>query len=367
MKTALLYDRVNKWGGAERDLLALHELFPDAPLYTAVYEPNKASWAKVFPKVIPSFLQKIPLARGNHEFLGAFTPLAFETFDFGGWDLVISVTSEAAKGIIVRPPSLHICYCLTPTRYLWVDHDFYFKNPGKLGRIPFLWQISRPFVSYLKYWDKIAAQRPDIMVAQSEVVRRRIKKNYGRDSQIIYPPVDVGYFGQGPQKKRENFFFIVSRLVPYKRLKLAIEAFNSLGLPLYIAGVGSEEGRLKAMAKSNIHFLGRLTDAKLSDYYKRCAAFIMPQEEDFGIAAVEAQAAGTPVIAYRAGGALDIVEEGKSGLFFDRQEPKDLINAVKKFKRTKFDHKLISLRAKRFSKEKFKKEFLKLIKESGRL
>jgi glycosyltransferase involved in cell wall biosynthesis len=367
MKTALLYDRVNKWGGAERDLLALHELFPDAPLYTAVYEPKKASWAKVFPKVIPSFLQKIPFASDNHEFLGALTPVAFETFDFGGYDLVISVSSEAAKGIIVRPQSLHICYCLTPTRYLWVDHDFYFKNPGKLGKIPFFWQISRPLVAYTKYWDKIAAQRPDIMVAQSEAVRGRIKKIYGRDSQVIYPPVDVTFFGQAPEKKRQNFFLIVSRLVPYKRLELAIETFNILGFPLYIVGSGSEEGRLKAIAKGNVHFLGRLTDAKLSDYYRRCAAFIMPQEEDFGIAAVEAQASGAPVIAYRAGGALDIVEEGKSGLFFERQVTKDLVDAVNKFLRIKFDHKLISLSAKRFSKARFKKDFLSLIKESGRL
>ncbi len=160
MKVALVYDRVNKWGGAERVLLVLHELFPEAPLFTSLYQPENASWAKVFPKVIPSFLNKNPFWRDKHEYIAALMPIAFETFNFDEYDLVISVSSEAAKGIITKPSTLHICYCLTPTRYLWSMYDFYFRNP--VFKV-----ISKPFVSYLRHWDKIAAQRPDIMVSIS--------------------------------------------------------------------------------------------------------------------------------------------------------------------------------------------------------
>jgi len=361
MKVALVYDRVNKWGGAERDLLALHELFPDAPLFTSVYDSKKTPWANVFPQVIPTFLQKIPLLSNKHEYLGTLMPLAFESLDFSGFDIVISVTSEAAKGIIVRPPTLHICYLLTPTRYLWSHYETYFKEPV-------LKMAGNPAVAYLRIWDRIAAQRPDIIIAQSKVVEQRIKKYYGRTSKIIYPPANIEYFSKGLKEQRENFFLMVSRLVPYKKVDLAIEAFNTLALPLYIVGVGSEEKGLKRAAHGNIKFLGELTDAKLADYYKRCAAFVMPQEEDFGLTAVEAQAAGAPVIAYRAGGALDIVAEGKSGLFFNRQSPEALVRAVNKFKKYKFDYKIISRSAERFSKERFRKEFSKLVQKTyGRI
>ena len=366
MKVALVYDRVNKWGGAERVLLTLHEIFPKAPLYTAVYDSKKASWAKVFPKVIPSFLQKIPFAKTNHEFLGTFTPIAFESFDFNDYDLVISITSEAAKGIITEPGTLHLCYCLTPTKYLWSDYNFYLKNPGKLGKIPFFPYLAKPFLWYTGYWDKITAQRPDKIMAISSVVKNRIKKYYKRDSEIIYPPVDVDFFkntkGNG-YKQKENFYLLVSRLVPYKRVDLAIRAFNKLGLPLFIVGKGVEEENLKKIAKGNIKFLGELTDEKLRDYYRRSKALVMPQEEDFGIVAIEAQAAGTPVIAFRAGGVLETVIEGKTGVFFDRQKPESLIKAVFKFKRLKFKKEDLLENALKFSKDKFKQNFLKLIND----
>src|SRR3990167_10742564 len=180
MKVAVVYDRVNKWGGAERVLLALHEMFPDAPLYTSVYDERNAPWAKVFPRVYTSFLQKFPFAKSNHEFLALLMPLAFELFNFDEYDLVISVTSEAAKGIITKPETLHICYMLTPTRYLWSHYDLYFKNP-------ILRFISKPAVNYLRNWDKIAAQRPDKIIAISTEVQRRIKKYYGRESDIVFP------------------------------------------------------------------------------------------------------------------------------------------------------------------------------------
>ncbi len=357
MKTAFLYDRVNKWGGAERTLLALHEVFPEAPLFTAVYSSEKAPWAKVFPKVIPTFLQKIPFTKEKHELLGTFTPIAFENLDLTGFDLIISVTSEAAKGVIVQPPTKHICYCLTPTRYLWSGYDFYFKNP-------LLKLISKPVINYLRDWDKIAGQRPDRMIAISHAVKKRIKKYYNRHSEVIFPPVELDNFKTDSSKKnkRKKFFLVVSRLVPYKMVDLAISAFNELGLPLIVVGTGSEEEKLKNMAKDNIKFVGHLTDAKLADYYKKCAAFIFPQEEDFGIVALEAQAAGAPVIAFKAGGALDTVIEGKTGVFFDKQETESLVKAVRKFNKLSFNQKDLINNANRFSKERFKREILRATK-----
>jgi glycosyltransferase involved in cell wall biosynthesis len=358
MKIALLYDRVNKWGGAERVLVALHEIFPEAPLFTAVYSSQKAEWAKVFPEVIPTFLQKIPFTEDKHELLGTFTPIAFETLDLSDFDLVISVTSEAAKGVIVKPPAIHLCYCLTPTRYLWSAHDLYFKNP-------LLHFLSRPAVNYLWYWDKIAGQRPDRMIAISKEVRKRIKKYYDRDADVIFPPVELEQFKlTNPEKnKRKDFFLIVSRFVPYKRVDLAISAFNDLGLPLYVVGTGGGEKRLKAMAKDNIKFLGHLTDAKLADYYKKCTALIFPQEEDFGIVALEAQVAGAPIIAYRKGGALDTIIEGKTGVFFDKQTKKSLIDAIKRFREISFNQRESIKNAENFSKERFQEEFKALVKK----
>lgn len=357
MKIALLYDRVNKWGGAERVLLALHEVFPNAPLFTAVYSSENAPWAKVFPEVIPTFLQNIPFAKNKHELLGTFTPIAFENLDLAGFDLVISITSEAAKGVIVRPPTRHICYCLTPTRYLWSGYDVYFKNQ-------LLKLISKPVVGYLRNWDKIAAQRPDKMIAISYAVKKRIKKYYNRQSEVIFPPVEIDNFKiKGSKKhKREDFFLVVSRLVPYKMVDLAISAFNDLGFPLYIVGTGSEKEKLEAMSKDNIKFIGHLTDAELADYYKRCKAFVFPQEEDFGIVALEAQAAGAPVIAYKAGGALDTVIEGKTGVFFNKQDKESLIKAIKKFEKLSFNQKDLINNAERFSKQRFKREILRIAK-----
>lgn len=362
MKVALVYDRVNKWGGAERILLALHEMFPDAPLYTSVYDSKKASWASVFLKVQTSFLQKIPVLKDHHELLGWLTPLAYESFNFDGYDAVISVTSEAAKGIITKPGVRHVCICLTPTRYLWSGYQEYLENPSKkLNWIPFYRYVSQPFLSYVRIWDKIAACRPDVLIAISTEVQRRIRKYYERNSEVIYPPSDVEKF-QISKSNPGTYFLVVSRLVPYKRVDLAVRAFNELGLRLLIVGTGSEEGSLKRIAKSNITFAGFVDDDKLVEFYQNAKALIMPQEEDFGIVAVEAQASGVPVIAYRRGGVRDSVIEGVTGIFFRRQETRDLIRAVEKFGKKRFDRRVLIKNAKRFSKERFKKEFLDIVK-----
>lgn len=355
MKIALVYDRVNKWGGAERVLLALHEMFPQAPLYTSVYNPVRALWAKVFPHIYTSFIQKIPFARSSHELLGWLMPLAFESFNFDPYDLVISVTSEAAKGIITKPQTKHICYCLTPTRYLWSGYNAYFTNP-------IIKWLSYPIVKYLRNWDKIAAQRPDVMVAISTAVQRRIKKYYGRDADVIFPP--VGDLASHHKNAKPYYLLVsrVSRLAPYKKVGLAVETFNKLGLPLVIVGSGSQLGKLKRLAKKNIRFAGQVTEEQLAGYYVNAKALIMPQEEDFGLVAVEAQSFGVPVIAYKRGGALDGVIEGKTGLFFDRQTPESLMAAIAKFDKWHFNKEELILHAGKFSKENFKKGFLKLIK-----
>jgi glycosyltransferase involved in cell wall biosynthesis len=359
-KVALVYDRVNKWGGAERVLLTLHEIFPDAPLFTSVYDQKNANWAKIFSEIIPSYLQKIPYFQDKHEFLGTFMPGAFESFDFSKFNLVISVTSEAAKGVITGPETRHICYCLTPTRYLWSAYDIYFPRGSPLR------PLAEPAVRYLRQWEKMAAKRPDRMIAISSAVKKRIKKYYDRDSQIIFPPVEINKFSNSKlnekwKMRNGKYFLIISRLVPYKKVDLAVKAFNKLGYPLVIIGKGSEERKLKKMAKKNIKFVGEVAEKKLIGYYQEAKALIMPQEEDFGIVAVEAQAMGTPIIAYKAGGAIDTVIEGKTGIFFEKQNVKSLMEVIKKFNKFKFNREDLIKNAVRFSKERFKKEFLDLI------
>lgn len=370
MKVALVYDRVNKWGGAERVLLTLHKIWPEAPLYTSVYDPKGAPWAKVF-KVVPSFLQNFPFAKKAHEFYPLLMPLAFESFSsknnlvFGGnfdkYDLVISLTSEAAKGIITKPKTLHICYCLTPTRYLWSGYQEYFRN--RMFKL-----LTKPVIVYLRAWDKIAAQRPDCYFAISLNVQKRIKKYYGRESEVVYPPVELSKFKIKNEKtkatiKNEKFFLVVSRLVPYKRVDIAIEAFNRLGEHLKIVGTGSEMGRLRRMAERNVEFLGQLTDKELLSYYQNCQAVIFPQEEDFGLVPVEAQACGKPVIAFRGGGATETVIENKTGEFFYPQTSEALIKILKKFKTENYRKEDCRKNAEKFSEERFIKKFKKEVEK----
>jgi glycosyltransferase involved in cell wall biosynthesis len=350
MKTALVYDRVNKWGGAERVLLALHKIFPDAPLYTSVYNKDRAPWAKAF-DVRTSFLQNFPRASVSHEFYATLMPMAFESFNFDDYDLVVSVTSEAAKGIITKPKTLHVCYCLTPTRYLWSGYDDYFSNP-------ILRFFSKPAVSYLRYWDKIAAQRPDEYVAISSEVQNRIKKYYGRESEVVYPPLMFQVNLQGSSRTLGDYFLIVSRLTNfYKRVDIAIKACNKLNLPLKIVGIGADEKRLTRMAGPTVEFLGNLTDEKLSDYYRNCRALIFPAREDFGLAMVEAGSFGKPVIAFRGGGALDIVREKITGEFFDEQTPEALKGVLKSFDQKRYNTKSCRENSERFSFEKFAESF----------
>jgi glycosyltransferase involved in cell wall biosynthesis len=353
MRIALVYDRVNKWGGAERVLLELHKIFPDAPLYTSVYNKEKAPWANVF-EIKTSFLQNFPGASTSHELYAALMPMAFESFNFDEYDLVISVTSESAKGVITKPHTKHICYCLTPTRYLWSGYKDYFKSP--LFRF-----LAKPAVSYLRSWDKVASQRPDEYVAISTEVQSRIKKYYGKDSEIIYPPLQLET-RSSKLEARNDYFLVVSRLTNfYKRVDLAISACNELKLPLKIVGSGSDEAKLKSIAGSTVEFLGNLSDSELGNYYKNCKALIFPGLEDFGLVMAEAQSFGKPVIAFRRGGALDIVQEGVTGEFFDEQTQESLKGVLKSFDQTRYNTKLCRSNSERFSFQNFEQSFKKFL------
>jgi len=356
MKTALVYDWLDSWGGAERLLFSLKKIFPEAPLYTSVYNREKAFWAKDF-HVFPSFLQKMPGAAKKRKAYLPLLPIAFEGFNFDQYDLVISVSSFAAKGIITKPTTLHLNYLLTPPRFLYHQYRLYFSSPLKRG-------LAKPLVNYLKRWDKIAAFRPDQIIAISQTVAKRTEKYYRRKAEkIIYPPVDTRKFFPAKQeeKQREKYFLLVSRLEPYKKVGLAVKAFNSLGQKLKIVGRGGEEKKLKKISRKNIEFLGKVSDQKLISLYQNCQAVIFPQEEDFGLVSLEAQACGRPVIAYGGGGAKETVVDGKTGLFFFPQTPVALKKALSKFDSLRYNKSTCRQNALKYNEEQFIKEWKKII------
>lgn len=354
MRIALVYDRINKFGGAEQVLLSLHRLYPEAPLYTAVYDPAGAPWAKVFPQVIPSFLQHLPWAKNHHELYPWLTPLAFESFNFNDFDVVISVTSAEAKAIITSPKTLHLCYCLTPTRYLWSHRKEYLSEPG-LGR----WLA--PLQRRLQQNDLVYSRRPDTYVAISKTVQTRIKKYYGRESTVIYPPVETKKFHSVTVSQKGDYFLIVSRLVAYKRIDLAIRAFNRLKLPLVIVGQGRDKPRLRRLAGPTIQFTGWVSEAELIGYYQHCQALIMSQEEDFGITGVEAQAAGRPVISLARGGATETVIDNQTGILFKETTVDSLTGAVKQSEKRHWEPKLMIEQAKKFDQAVFLHKFKNLV------
>ncbi len=365
MKIAFVYDRVNKIGGAERVLTALHQVWPQAPLYTAFYNPKSARWSKEF-KVIPSFANRLPFASSHHEWYASISPYAFESFNFDDFDVVITVTSAEAKGIVTKPHTLHVCYLLTPTRYLW-SHPHLYRGGHYATNKNFITRAITPFAfTHLRQWDQIAATRPDQYLAISQTVAHRLKKYYRRQADaIIYPPVaPVSSNTQAVPGLPSRFFLLVSRLVPYKRLDLAIQAFNQLGLPLVVVGEGQELKSLRHQSASNIIFLGRVSDTKLAWLYRRCQALIFPSEEDFGIVSVEAQSAGKPVIGYNFAGAAETVIHGQTGILFNRQRPQALVQAVKKFQSTPFNPQACKDQAKNFSSAKFKQAIDNYIKEA---
>lgn len=348
MKTALVHDWMNQIGGAEDVLETLVSLFPQAPVYTSMYEPKKMPPHWQDWDIRTTFLNRMPFIHKKQQLYFPFYPTAFEQHDFREYDLVISNKSGFCHGIITGPETTHICYCLTPTRYVWRYHQYAEQeNLGKMTR-----GLLQPFLTWLRVWDRLAADRVDHFIAISQEVRRRIAKVYGRDSVIIYPPVDTSRFA--PASQIDDYYLIVGRLVPYRRIDLLIEAFNKMQRPLRIAGSGRDKERLESMAGPTIEFLGYVPDEDLPDLFAHCKAFMFPGEEDFGIAPIQAMAAGRPVIAYAAGGALDTVIPGKTGALFAEQTVDGIIQAVESFDETCVDTAVIRQHAQQFDTAVFK-------------
>ncbi len=350
MKIALVHDYLVQYGGAEQVLQAFREVYPDAPIYTLIHDRESVHGCFDDARVYTSFLQHLPGARRSHRIFPLLMPGAIEQFDFSGYDVVLSDSASFAKGALTRPETLHISYIHTPMRYAWDDCQKYTEDFG----FPRIIRHAVPFfMNPLRLWDKASADRPDLILANSGFVSRRIRKYYGRESKVVPPPVDTTRFR--PSEKRGDYFLMVGRLITYKRFDIAVEAFTRLGIPLKIAGRGPELRRLRKMAGPNVTFLGRVPDDELARLYAECRAFIFPQEEDFGIVAMEALASGRPVIAYRGGDVEERIEEGVSGIFFEEQTPEAIMDAVSGFNDATFDPDRIRERAVPFDKEVFKR------------
>ncbi len=347
-RVAIAHDYLVDSGGAERVVLALHEQFPAAPIFTSVHDRRTTFPAINALDIRTSFLQRLPVRKSNYKLLLPLYPIAFESFDFSEYDIVISSSSSFAKGVITSPDTLHVCYCYTPPRFAWRYHEYVAQE--RLGR------MQRLFISlvvhYLRGWDSAAAQRVDHFVAISGITARRIWKNYRRESTIIAPPVHVERFQ--PSSDIGDYYLIVSRLAPYKRIDLAVQAFNQLHLPLKIVGAGEDEPRLKSMANANVEFLGHMPEDRLAEIYAHSRAVIFPGAEDFGIVPLEANAAGRPVIAYAAGGALETVKQGVTGAFFRTPTAESLAQVVAETDVMAFDAQVVRSHALQYSKECFK-------------
>ncbi|MBI3335154.1 MAG: glycosyltransferase [Candidatus Portnoybacteria bacterium] len=357
MKIALVHDYLNQYGGAERVLKALCELFGEAPIFTLFYDENRTNHEFAKRKIITSFLQRLPGVAKHHQLFPLLMPLAVERLDLRGYDLVISDSESFGKGVILSPDTIHISYCHTPARFLW-DGSQRYLNQTPLPR------AAKPFIpfalTYLRLWDWEASKRVHRFLANSRFVAERIKKYYRREAKMIYPPVAISDFGNLKAQK-QDYYLLLMRLVPYKRPEIVIEAFNELGLPLKVIGDGPLLPHLKLAAKPNVEFIEPIPHAKVGEYYKKAKALLFPQEEDFGISAVEACASGTPVIAYKGGGALETIRQGVNGIFFPEQTPQSVIRAVRDFQKMTFDDNIVRASVKKFNEERFKSEVRQFI------
>ncbi len=352
-KVAIVHDWLTNLGGAERVVLTMSEMFPDAPIYTSVYNPDKLPEYKD-KNVIVSFLQHMPLAKKKHQLFPMLRQLAFESFDFSSYDLVISSTSAEAKGIITPTETKHISYVNTPTRYYWSGYQNYLDQPGMGAFNPLAKAVLKRNIKKLRRWDYAAAQRPDLLLANSKNVQARILKYYERDSIVVYPSVDTERFKRTGASQQGDYYLVVSRLIPYKKVDLAVKAATRLGKKLVVIGTGSELKNLQQMAGPTVRFLGFLDDVTTRSYYLGCKAFIFPAEEDFGITPVEAMAAGKPVLYYKMGGATETVIDGVTGIGFANQTVDSLCGAIEKFESKKLNEKEIINQANLFSESKFK-------------
>lgn len=365
MKVALIHDWLTGMRGGEKCLEALLEIFPEADLYTLFIFKEKINEKIKRLNIKTSFLQHLPGLRRFYRYFLPLFPIAIESFDLKGYDLIISISHCVAKGIIPMPDSFHLSYCLTPMRYVWdMERDYFGEKKG----------YKRPILHYLRLWDVSSSQRVDQFFAISRHVQQRIKKYYRRDSIVIYPPVDCDFFKPSYEPTpAEDYFLMVTALAPYKRVDIAIEAFNRLGRKLIIIGDGQLLSPLKKIAKKNIEFMGWKKDEEVREYYQRCQAVIFPGEEDFGIVPLEAQACGKPIIAYGRGGVLETVipypQRESTGILFSSLHPKSLIESITLFETVKehFQPEVIRKNALRFDKKRFREEMLNSIQDQLKL
>jgi glycosyltransferase involved in cell wall biosynthesis len=359
LRVAIVHDWLNQIGGAESVLETLMQMFPGATVYTSIY------WAEAMPSVYrqwdirTTWMDRLPRIHRHHQPYLLLYPLAFGGLELRGFDLVVSNKSAFCMGVRTAPGTRHVCYCLTPTRFVW-DFDTYVSRErvGGLAR-----SLVRPFLGRLQRWERAAADRVDAFVAISSAIQARIRRFYERESVVVYPPVDTARFPPSPDGNHDDYFLIVSRLVPYKRIDLAVRAFTELDLPLWVAGSGRDRASLEAMAGPKVRFLGRVPDEELGQLMARCRAFVFPGLEDFGIAPVQAMAAGRPVIAFAGGGALDYVVEGVTGALFREQTSGSLADAVSRFDEAAFAPSAIRAQAERFDTEVFKAKLMAVIEE----
>ncbi|MGN0367075.1 MAG: glycosyltransferase [Suilimivivens sp.] len=357
-KTAIVHDWFCNMGGGDKVAEKFLDIMPDSPIYVSCFLEKSLTSRLKEADIRASFLQKrINQKKDNHQSFLPLMPTAFESFDLNEFDIVLSSSSCCAKGVITNPNTVHICYCHTPMRYAW---EFMYEYTEKMGRTKrFLISL---MMTYMKMWDALSAKRVDFFIANSWNVANRIKKYYGREATVINPPIDTEFFSPSNGEKGE-FYLCVSRLVKYKRIDLAIQACNTLKVPLVIIGQGAEMDYLKSIAGDTVTILGRQSDDVIRDYYRRCKAFIFPGEEDFGMTPLEAQACGRPVIAYGKGGALETVVDGKTGVFFKEQTVQSLCDAIKEFERKSFSVENCRKQAENFSTQVFYEEMKKFFGE----
>lgn len=359
-RVALVHDWLTYRGGAEKVLEAVLSMFPGAPVHTLVYKSSLFTDSPIArADVRTSFLQRLPGSRRHYRLYLPLMPLAVEQFDLAGFDLIISLSDAVAHGVLTAPDQLHINYIFTPMRYAWPLYHEYLRSGG-LTRGARSW-LARLVLHYLRLWDLAAVGRVDHFLAISGWVAARVWRYYRRPAEVVYPPVEVERFH--PISPRDSYYITASRLVPYKRVDLIVEAFNRLNRPLLVVGEGPDYGALKSRAGPEVRLLGRASDGELAELFGRARAFVFAAEEDFGIAPVEAMASGCPVIAYGRGGVLETVVEGKTGLFFQEPTVQGLMEAVARFEaeESAFSAADLQRHAARFSRERFERDFLRAL------
>lgn len=357
MKIALVHDYLSQDGGAERVLKAFHEIWPGAPIFVLFHDKKKIRGFENA-DIRESFVSKLPFNKSHYQWYLPWMPLATERHNLHEYDVVLSSTSAFAKGVITRPNTLHISYCHTPTRYLWTDTHEYLEEL-RYNRL--IKSFLPPLIHKLRIWDKMSVDRVDDFIANSHTVRGRIQKYYRREASVIYPPVDTQIFKTGG--KVEDYFLAGGRLVPYKRFDLLIKVFNRLGYKLKIFGTGPELQKLKRLARSNIEFLGSVTDQEKAELMISAKAFLHPQVEDLGITPIESMAAGRPVIAYPVGGVTETVIHGETGIYFKNQTWESLLDTVINFNHENWDSDKIREYADKYSTESFKEKIKKYVED----